>query len=733
MSAGAPRPRPALEALLAALAGLLAAALALRLWHASLNVPFEYAGNDSEYQLMLVKGVLETGSWFTNPHLAAPFGQELYDFAVGGDTMHLLLIRGLGLFSSRPAVVANLFYLLSFPMSGASAFAVLRWSGASRPAAGVSAILFAISPFALLRGEHHAFFAADYGVPLGAGLALAAIERRALFAGRSSRRTLLTLGACLVVGATGTFYYGTFTIVLLVAAGAIVAWRDGPRAALAPALCVAAILFVFALELAPTLVYDAAHGSDPAATIRGASESDLYGLKLTQLVLPVPGERIGALARLSDRYSASSFPPASNESSSSVLGLVAALGFLSLLAAALLACARGATGTTRASPLLDCLSAPAALGVIAFLLGTIGGLGTLFAYLITPDLRGWNRVSPVIAFLSLLAVARLLDLAGGRRRARSRLAWTLAAVLLGVGAFDQTPSRLVPPYGVSAIRWLADAAFSRRVDAMMPAGAEVFELPYEPFPEGSPLNSMGGYDPLRGYLHDSRLRWSFGAIRGRPGDWAAQLAQQPPQVKLPAIAAAGFTGLWIDADGLPGGQRDVTASLSALLGTSAIRGGAGDSLVFFDLRPYAARLRLASPPGVFAAAAAATLHPLTVGDPASSSALREPIGQAGQVGQVGQVRTLIAHNPSAQATRATLTLLMLARPGSLLSLRGGGVAATLSGQAAGRFVALYRVTVTLAPGRSRFALSMPRASGVLFSAVLTDRSQLELARAAANL
>jgi hypothetical protein len=34
---------------------------------------------------MLVKGVLSGGWWFSNGHLGAPFGQQLYDFAVGGN------------------------------------------------------------------------------------------------------------------------------------------------------------------------------------------------------------------------------------------------------------------------------------------------------------------------------------------------------------------------------------------------------------------------------------------------------------------------------------------------------------------------------------------------------------------------------------------------------------------------------------------------------------------------
>src|SRR5205807_1678713 len=95
----------------AALLALGFAAVVLKLWRAPLSVPFEYSHDDANYQLMLVKELLGHGWWFSNPDLGAPFGQHLYDFAVGGDSVHLLLIKGLAVLSSDPAVVANLFYI----------------------------------------------------------------------------------------------------------------------------------------------------------------------------------------------------------------------------------------------------------------------------------------------------------------------------------------------------------------------------------------------------------------------------------------------------------------------------------------------------------------------------------------------------------------------------------------------------------------------------------------------
>jgi hypothetical protein len=77
----------------------------MRLWRASLQVPFQYTG-DALFYLMAIKGVLEHGWWLENPDVGAPSGQELYDFpSFVGRSLHLLLIKLLGLLFSDSALV----------------------------------------------------------------------------------------------------------------------------------------------------------------------------------------------------------------------------------------------------------------------------------------------------------------------------------------------------------------------------------------------------------------------------------------------------------------------------------------------------------------------------------------------------------------------------------------------------------------------------------------------------
>src|SRR5205085_11678785 len=131
------------------------------------NVPFAYS-LDALVNLALVKDTLEQGWPLHNSLLGAPYGQHLYDFpVVAGDIVHLLLIKLIGLFSSNPAFVTNVFFLVEFPLTAALALWALRRLGISTWPAVACAILYACAPYHFYRGEIHVFLAGYFAVPVG--------------------------------------------------------------------------------------------------------------------------------------------------------------------------------------------------------------------------------------------------------------------------------------------------------------------------------------------------------------------------------------------------------------------------------------------------------------------------------------------------------------------------------------------------------------------------------------
>ncbi len=268
-----------------------------------MHVPISGAFNDATFFLASVKDVVEHG-WFThNPDLAAPLGQSNLDFAASfGDTGHYALIRVIAVFLHDPVVVFNAFYLLCFPLTAVTAYLVLRDLGSARMPALVMGVLFAFLPYHLLRHQNHLFLAAYYAVPLGVWLTVALAEGRTLIDRHDKRRTAITLLACVVV-ASASNYYAVFAVLALLLVVPVAALAQRSRQmAVQGALVLAAIGIVFALCHAPPVIYAAEHGRNDAIAERSPQESEDFGLKLTQMVLPRPDHRIAALARRGQAY-----------------------------------------------------------------------------------------------------------------------------------------------------------------------------------------------------------------------------------------------------------------------------------------------------------------------------------------------------------------------------------------------------------------------------------------------
>ena len=454
------------------------AVVVLELWAIpDLRVSLSLRG-DAPPLLAMIKDLNASGWYFTNPNLGAPFGQELYDFPVyAGDTLHFLVIKAMSLFADQPGLILNAFVLLSYAWCGLVAYVAMRALDVSPAAAVVPAALFAVLPFHFLRdAAGHSLLASYVAVPIGVYLCLAVLTGRPLVGPR--RRTLVTVALCVVIGTTG-LYFAALTLMLLGLATVFAAWRrPAVRTTLAGGgTALVTIVVVLALGLAPTALYRHEHGANEKVANRGVADTEYYGLTLAQLVLPPDYHRVGALAGPHDRYTAA--PVVAGEGTSWP-GTLALAGLALLLLAAL---SRLAGDRPRGLLADERLSASALLAGAAFVLGTAGGGSAVVAVLFTTQLRGWNRISVVLAFLGLLAVAVAIDRLRGRVRGAA-LAGGLA-VLLVIGALDQTSPEFRPPYERVQAKWAADGRFVEAVEERLGGKGDVLQIPYLRFPESA--------------------------------------------------------------------------------------------------------------------------------------------------------------------------------------------------------------------------------------------------------
>ncbi len=648
LASSAPRSRERRAEWATYLTSLVATVAALtvimRLWLADLRVPFFYLGNDSTSIGAHFKTVLETGWYEYNPALGAPNGQEYHDFPQA-DNLHLIAARLLGWFTNDFAVALNVYYLIGFPLAALTAVYFLREVGVSRLLTAPLAALYALAPYHFLRNEGHLFLGSYYPLPLALVVVLRILRGQPIWGlrrlpdGRLDRLpdwlrspvgAFLTTctgrggGTVLMLAllATASSYYAVFVTLLLAAAGLVALARTGNwRRFRGAVLAGLTIVVVVALNMLPDNLYEWMHGQNSSALSRDGAASEIYALKISSLLLPAPGHPIPIFSEF--RYSYDGNYPVPSESPA--LGLMGAIGLLILLVMSVEFLGNAVRSRVPAEPTAlrrARLRDLATLTMIALLCSTVGGLSTIISFF-TPNIRGWNRMTILIAMFCLAALGVVLD-AGIRRWERRRdraerrtgirrlpvFGVSVAALVLLVGVADQSLDGAIPPYADSAAGLSSDRDFVHAIEAAVPAGSMIFQLPFVPFPESPSVNGVADADQLKLYLSSTTLRWSGGGIRGRPqSDWPENVTSQHPDVMVTSLATIGFTGIVVD--------RKRTGDSTELV-ESGIRPYTGDPLLvsangryaFFSLAGPVAALATGTSPERIAANAAALLNPV---------------------------------------------------------------------------------------------------------------------------
>jgi phosphoglycerol transferase len=598
------RVKRASQYITAAILSALILCFLLKLWRADLHVPLHYNG-DALIHTMFIKTIVDHGWYWQNPRLGAPGGLEMYDVPAVDNSAAVVLAL-IGLFAKDPFLILNIFYLLTFPLVTISALYVFRQLNLSYATSLFGSLAYTFLPYHFMRGESHLFLAAYYFIPLVV-LVLLWVASDQLTRARfglilRSPKFVLSIVVCVLVGSNG-IYYPFFACFLLLVAGLSAAFVKRSLKPLGPAVLLVAITFAVVLvNFAPTIIYTYKHGPTGVAS-RSLAGPEIYSLKISQLLLPITGHRVGRLRALKDLYNRNTV---FTEGDAAALGFVGSIGFLFLLAQLFL----------RRSERNALLADLSVLNIFAVLLATIGGFGSLFALFVSPAIRSYNRISVFIAFFSVLAVVLGLEwfYLNRVKPGRGRIVFYVAlGVLFIAAAFDQTSTVYVPQYAQITSEFKSDEDFVHAIDSSLPDGAMVFQLPYVPFPEHPPVNKMVDYDHLRGYLHSPDLRWSYGTMKNRAGDrWLKQIAALPVDQLVQSLAFAGFNGIYLDRNGYSDGEAAaLETQLRGLLQTAPSE-SENHRLVFFNTTEYNARLRQKYSDGEWQAKHELTLHPLVL-------------------------------------------------------------------------------------------------------------------------
>ena len=536
------------------------------------RVPVDYSA-DAWYTLATLKaahdGHLTPLGLVEVPALGAPHGASWNDFLRQHKLQYMLaggLARTIGLF---PA--ANLLVLIAAVLAALSFQAVSRHLGARPEWAFAGAGAFALSPFFFHRSLSHLTLSFYWPVPLAILVVTWAFDPRGITPG--SRRFWLAAVITLVTGFHNIYFAALLAQFL--GLSFFVQWRvrRAPRAALSSLALLVVLLTTVLADNANLLVQAAREGTPADALLRPYGNLERYALKPIELLLPlgeagiVPWRAAGKVYLQSALYR--------GELGSAYLGLAGVLALLGL-----------ATATARAGTGRPGRPVPGAALALAwiFAYAVVGGLNGLLGLTGFVWLRATNRTSIWILAVVLLWGATAISRAAWTRR---RTVSVLAAALLGVVTLaDQLPPRTRPKAIQERGAVLAsDAVFTSSLEAMLPAGAMLFQLPVVDFPEGLRIRGASDYEHLRPYLHSSRLRYSYGSDKGRPREaWQRRVEALEPEPMADALERMGFAGLLVIRKAYEEGAQELCDRLAATGRLAAIESPDHD-FVFVRLRP----------------------------------------------------------------------------------------------------------------------------------------------------
>ena len=520
-----------------------------------LQVPFTYGGDGLAY-LWNIQRAIEGAWYFENERSGFPFGSNHLDYPTS-DTGTYVALKLLGWLLQTPIAVLNVYYLLGFSLCAVTTYWVARTFGVPKYFSVVTALLYAFTSFHFWR-LGHLFFTWYFVAPLFFYVGFRLLSNRLIFTNSTvglPAKLLNALGL-MALASFGIYYalFGCFVLTLCTVIATLLqrSWKY----LLEGTITIGFVVIGVVLNVAPSLIYIFNSGENREGVSRLAAESELYALKITQLLLPRADHRLDRFFEFASRYNGTF--PLVTENMSASLGVIGSLGFLLLTAFLLFSLfsyqsvPRGQNiGSTDTFQFRIRVLAVLTFGMV--LLGTVGGGSSLFAMLISTSIRSWNRISIFIAFVSVLAIMLSIDALVRKYIKQTYLrpvSVGAAITLLILGIYDQTARPCHSCYSSNQALVTNDKTFISAIEASLPPQAAIYQLPYMAYPESTAVNSLGSYDQARGLLNSSQLRWNFGGMRGRMGDWFfRKLALLPVDQQITVIKAMGFSGVYIDRRG----------------------------------------------------------------------------------------------------------------------------------------------------------------------------------------
>jgi phosphoglycerol transferase len=382
-------------------------------------------------------------------------------------------------------------------------------------------------------------------------------------------------------------YFSFFAVLLFAFAGWLGFVQKGSwKPVKAAALACGVVILATSLNLTPSLISWYRFGKPPCMTYKSPQEGEIFGLKIRKMLAPQAANVVPGFRQWGQRDISVGFPN-ENENIMARLGPMAAVGMLFLLMVS--------TGLVRHhdAPESDVIKSTASLALWCLLLGTVGGFGAIICQVLR-DIRCYNRLSVFIAFLAIAGIGLWWQMRT-RTAATRRVRMILVAgfiVLTVFSIYDQSlDARYVNhrrPADEAAAR--LERSFVKQVEAAVPAGSSVFQLPITGFPPDGGVGQMLTFDHARPYLASSHLHWSWPSFSWQHRKWLDKVEGLKGERLAEALILSKFRLIWVDRFGYADNGKRTISSLTAV-GARELLPGAHPRYVVLDLTEVAARLQ----------------------------------------------------------------------------------------------------------------------------------------------
>lgn len=529
---------------------------------------------DMNLAMGLVESIREDGIYgaYFGMRIGAPEVSALLDTPFL-DPSTILLYFTCSLFTRSAAGTIYLSYIATFPVITLTMYVLLRRNIQTPSLRAIFSVLGSVTPFHVMRGLAHFTIANYWPVPLFVALALYIAGLGGEEESHGKRRFVVYCVAALA--GLGNVYFVFFGLMLMVLGLIFQCITEKNKRGIYKSLGLIGLsLITFVLGLMPKILYSITNGRNTAAGVRSPIEAEVYGLKLSQMLLPQSYSRF--FGSLTDAYNGV-FPI--NENATSALGLAGVAGLVLMLVLLI-------WSLVKRQELSKPYNWIALLTLALILWCSAGGLSSLFSLFVFPEIRCPNRASIYIDVLCLLTLAIALDHWICSHEGRSRkFAYITVAVLTLITLVDTATHVRVSSYSADGVTLVESKhQYYASIENTLPSGAMVYELPFHQFPEAAPVNQMDDYEQFEAYVYTTDLRWSYGGMKGR--NLAAEqlyIDDGMSEQFVDGLIGAGFSGVEIYANAYEDGAVEINRFYTETLGLQPIVSDDG-LRYFYDIR-----------------------------------------------------------------------------------------------------------------------------------------------------